>query len=75
MSWLEEVGARINMAAAGNPHKDAKAESFFRTLKMEGIYLKDFRIFEETQENTSEFIEEFYTTTNDCIRASGFYRQ
>ena len=30
---LEEVGARISMAAVGNPYENAKAESFFRTLK------------------------------------------
>ncbi len=32
---LESVGARISMAAVGNPYENAKAESFFRTLKME----------------------------------------
>jgi putative transposase len=36
VSWLEEVGARISMAAVGNPHEDTDAESFFRTLKMDG---------------------------------------
>jgi len=30
---LEEIGARISMAAVGNPYENAKAESFFRTLK------------------------------------------
>jgi putative transposase len=30
---LEEVGALISMAAVGNPYENAKAESFFRTLK------------------------------------------
>ncbi len=57
---LEEVGARISMAAAGNPYENAKAESFFRTLKMEEVYLKDYRDFEEAQENIGEFIEEVY---------------
>jgi putative transposase len=37
---LEEVGAQISMAAVGNPYENAKAESFFRTLKMEEVYLK-----------------------------------
>ncbi len=27
---LEEVGARISMAAVGNPYENAKPESFFR---------------------------------------------
>src|SRR5215213_11355711 len=29
---LEEIGARISMAAVGNPYENAKVESFFRTL-------------------------------------------
>lgn len=49
---LEKAGARISMAATGNPYENAKAESFFRTLKMEEVYLKDYRDFEEAQENT-----------------------
>lgn len=55
---LESAGARISMAAVGNPYENAKAESFFRTLKMEEVYLKDYRTFEEAQQNIGEFIEE-----------------
>ena len=57
---LEEAGARISMASVGNPYENAKAESFFRTLKMEEVYLKDYRNFEEAEENIAEFIEEVY---------------
>jgi len=57
---LEEADAQISMAAVGNPYENAKAESFFRTLKMEEVYLKDYRTFEEAQENIGEFIEEVY---------------
>ena len=57
---LEEAGALISMAAVGNPYENAKAESFFRTLKMEEIYLKDYRGFEEAEENIGKFIEEVY---------------
>ena len=57
---LEEAGALISMAAVGNPYENAKAESFFRTLKMEEIYLKDYRGFEEAEENIGQFIEEVY---------------
>jgi putative transposase len=31
---VEDMGARISMAAVGNPYENAKAESFFRTPKM-----------------------------------------
>lgn len=57
---LEEAGARVSMAAVGNPYENAKAESFFRTLKLEEVYLKDYRHFEEAHENIGEFIEEVY---------------
>ncbi len=57
---LEEVGARISMAAVGNPYENAKAESFFRNLKMEEVYLKDYRDFEEAKQNIGQFIEEVY---------------
>jgi putative transposase len=57
---LESAGARISMAAVGNPYENAKAESFFRTLKMEEVYLKDYRTFEEAEQNIGEFIEEVY---------------
>ncbi len=58
---LEEAGARISMAAVGNPYENAKAESFFRTLKMEEVYIKeDYRDFEEAEQNIGGFIEEVY---------------
>jgi len=57
---LEDAGARISMAAVGNPYENAKVESFFRTLKMEEVYLKDYQDFEEAEENISQFIEEVY---------------
>lgn len=32
---LEQAGARVSMSAKGNPYDNAKAESFFKTLKRE----------------------------------------
>jgi transposase InsO family protein len=57
---LEKAGARISMASVGNPYENAKAESFFRTLKLEEVYLKDYRHFEEAEQNIDQFIEEVY---------------
>lgn len=57
---LQEAGAKISMAAVGNPYENAKAESFFRTLKMEEVYLNDYQDFEEAEQNIGEFIEEVY---------------
>jgi putative transposase len=60
VATLEEADVQISMAAVGNPYENAKAESFFRTLKMEEVYLKDYRTFEEAEENIGGFIEEVY---------------
>jgi putative transposase len=57
---LEHSGVRISMASVGNPYENAKAESFFRTLKMEEVYIKDYRDFAEAHHNLGEFIEEVY---------------
>ena len=48
------------MAAVGTPCENAKAESFFRTLKMEEVYLKDYQDFEEAHQHIAQFIEEVY---------------
>jgi putative transposase len=57
---LNNAGVLISMAAVGNPYENAKAESFFRTLKMEEVYIKDYRRFEEAEQNIAEFIEKVY---------------
>ena len=57
---LQQAGVQISMASVGNPYENAKAESFFRTLKIEEVYIKDYRGFEEAERNIGEFIEEVY---------------
>jgi len=57
---LESAGARISMSAKGNPYDNAKAESFFRTLKREEVRLNSYRTFEEARSNISHFIEDVY---------------
>jgi len=59
---LEAVGAQISMAARGNPYENAQAESFFKTLKHEEVYLKEYRTFAEALMNLEPFIEEVYNT-------------
>jgi len=59
---LETAGAQISMSAAGNPYDNAKAESFFKTLKREEVYLKEHRTFEEAEANLERFIEAVYNT-------------
>ena len=59
---LEAVGARISMAAVGNPYENAKAESFFKTLKCEEVYLQQYQTFHEAEANLGRFIEDVYNT-------------
>jgi putative transposase len=57
---LEAIGARISMAAVGNPYQNAMAESFFATLKREEVCLHDYRTFAEAEANLQHFIETVY---------------
>jgi len=50
------------MAAAGNPYENARAESFFKTLKREEVYLKEYQTFAETQTTLAQFIDDVYNT-------------
>jgi putative transposase len=56
------VQARISMSAVGNPYDNAKAESFFKTLKREEVYLKQYQTFAEAEANSAQFIEDVYNT-------------
>ena len=57
---LDGIGARISMTAPGNPYDNAKAESFFKTLKSEEVYLHDYRTFAEAEVNLGRFIADVY---------------
>lgn len=57
---LTQVGVQISMAASGNPYENAKAESFFKTLKVEEVYLNDYQTFQEAEANLTRFIEDVY---------------
>jgi putative transposase len=59
---LEEVGARVSMSATGNPYDNAKAQSFFKTLKREEVYLKDYQTFADAEANLGRFLEDVYNT-------------
>jgi putative transposase len=65
MAYVERllsVKAQISMSAVGNPYDNAKAESFFKTLKQEEVYLKQYQTFEEAETNLGQFIEDVYNT-------------
>ena len=44
----------------GNPYQNAKAESFFKMLRCEEVYLQHDRTFAEAEANIGRFIEDVY---------------
>jgi putative transposase len=59
---LEQIGAQISMSSVSNPYDNAKAESFFKTLKQEEVSLKEYESFADAEANLEEFIEQVYNT-------------
>jgi putative transposase len=53
---LTDAGVQVSMSAVGNPYDNAKAESFFRTLKREEVYLNNYQTFDDANENLGRFI-------------------
>lgn len=60
IAQLEAIEAQISMSAVGNPYDNAKAESFFKTLKQEEVYLKEYNSFADAEQNLTTFIEKVY---------------
>jgi len=57
---LNELGIRISMSRKGNPYDNAFAESFMKTLKVEEVYLKEYKTFDEAYKDIKQFIEVVY---------------
>jgi transposase InsO family protein len=57
---LHDTNARVSMSAVGNPYDNAKAESFFKTLKREEVYLNDYQTFADAEANLGHFIGDVY---------------
>lgn len=69
---LAEAGARISMAAVGNPYENAQAERFFKTLNREQVYLQDYRTFAEAAAHLTNFSDDGYNTKR--LHSSWGYR-
>lgn len=57
---LTGAGAQVSMSAVGNPYDNAKAESFFKTLKREEVHLNNYQTFHDAETNLGRFITEVY---------------
>jgi len=57
---LQQIGAQISMSSVSNPYDNAKAESFFKTLKQEEVYLKEYESFADAEANLAVFLEQVY---------------
>jgi putative transposase len=60
VEMLLKHGFRISMSRKGNPYDNATAESFFKTLKNEEVYLWEYRTLEDVQIRLPFFIQEVY---------------
>lgn len=60
IALLIERGITVSMSRSGNPYDNAKAESFFKTLKAEEVYLFEYETFGEANMRIPHFIEDVY---------------
>ena len=65
---LTAAGAQISMSRKGCPRDNAQAESFFRTLKVEEVYLQEYDSFAQASACISQFTLGTCTTRSGCIR-------
>lgn len=57
---LKEHEIDISMTDKKSPWQNGQAESFFKTLKGEEVYLSDYQNFDQAKENITQFIKEVY---------------
>jgi putative transposase len=64
VACLDQAGGCLSMSAVGNPYDNAKAESFFKPLKHEEVYLNDYQTVAEAEAeaNIARFIQDVYNT-------------
>jgi putative transposase len=69
---LQEAGAHISMSGKATPLDNAQAESFFKTVKVEEVYLHTYQTLEEAQQQLAHFLDEVYNQKR--LHASLGYR-
>jgi putative transposase len=65
---LGSVGIQISMSAPGQPTQNARAESFFKTMKYEEVNVHHYQTFEEAQARLQTFLEDVYNSK--CLHSS-----
>jgi transposase InsO family protein len=54
------AGMLLSMSRRGQPRDNPQAESFFRTLKAEQVYLAEYLDFDDAQQQLRQFIDDVY---------------
>ena len=57
---LKDSNIEISMSDKANPYDNAKIESFFKTLKVEEVYMFEYETFADVAARVTYFIEEVY---------------
>ena len=60
VAMLLERNIRISMSRRGNCYDNAKAETFFKTLKQEQVYRSEYRDFADARSQIGRFIDQVY---------------
>ena len=60
VAQAEALGMQLSMSRRACPQDNAQAESFFRTLKMEQVYLTEYRNFDDAYRQMAGFIDDVY---------------
>jgi putative transposase len=60
VDYLNARGFRISMSRVATPEDNAFIESFFKTLKREEVYFKDYETMRDVIKNLPHFIDEVY---------------
>lgn len=60
IEYLTKNEFKISMSRLATPEDNAFIESFFKTLKREEIYFKDYQTMNDVRENLPRFIEDVY---------------
>jgi transposase InsO family protein len=62
VQYLEKNKFRISQSRIATPEDNAFIESFFKTMKKEEVYFKDYKTMNDVIKNLPKFIDEVYNT-------------